>query len=276
MIILGSRGWIGSHLQRVLNATEFDLQLGHDLLNYDLLKQVIKGHETIFHFAGIVGIKDVNANISLSQRVNVEGTLMLLEAMREINSTARLVFPSSSSIYGLQNSHLMMEDMVPSPMSIYGMQKWECEKYIEMYRRLYGIESVILRLFNPYGEGQPGHYLIEHFRQLRSLGQPLTVYGDGSTTRDMIAIEDVVSACIQASKMDLEGTFKIYNIGSGVETSVKQIAEWVGGEIRYIDNPREGLEELRKVADITRAKQYLDWQPTTFINKEVLKNGPEG
>lgn len=278
-LITGSEGWIGSYLLRVLKDAEvvrFDLKLGHDLLNYENLKNAIEGQDAIFHLAGIVGIKQVNENMALSQRVNVEGTLMLLEAMREVNPMARLIFPSSSSIYGLQESHIMREDMIPRPMSLYGLQKLTGEQYCQMYNRLYGIEVIILRLFNPYGEGQPRHYLIERFKELRRLGRPLTIYGDGETTRDFIFIGDLVDAVQKASKIELEGRCEVLNIGSGVEISVNQIARWIGGEVEYVLDPREGIEERRKVAEITRARQLLDWQPTVFIDKETIyKDSPE-
>ena len=184
------------------------------------------------------------------------------------HEVSRLVYVSSSSVYGNQSTYLMHEDMTPDPLSPYGLQKLIGEQYCTVYARLFGITIASLRYFNVYGARQategPYTLVVGRFRQQRNAAEPITVYGDGLQTRAYTYIDDVVQATVSARVADLPVSCNtILNIGSDEETSVLEIARFVGEEVRHIHpNPRGLFEERGKAADYSHAKAILGWEPT--------------
>ena len=165
----------------------------------------------------------------------MNGTLNVLQAARE-NGVGRVVYSSSSSVYGDQDTHVMREDMTPNPKSPYALHKLIGEQYGSMFAQLFGMRVVSLRYFNVYGPGQTteGAYVlvIPHFLKLRDEGRPLTIYGDGRQTRSYTHVFDVVRANLIAASADLpEGENVALNIGPNEETSVNEIAAMIGGEV---------------------------------------------
>ena len=234
--------------------------------DFDLVVSATEGADCVFHTAAWARIPRSIQDPVGTHKVNVNGTLNVLQAARE-NGVGRVVYSSSSSVYGDQRTHVMREDMSPEPKSPYALQKLIGEQYGSMFARLFDMRVVSLRYFNVYGPRQAtkGAYVlvIPHFMRLRDEGKPLTVYGDGRQTRGYTHVSDVVRANVLASIADLPaGENVVLNIGPEEETSVNDIAAMVGGEVEHVvPNPRGEFEELRKSADNSKAKAQIGWEP---------------
>ena len=296
VIVTGGAGFIGSHVCDLLVEKGFKVvvfdnlstgkkefinrQATFEYLDITNEKKVFKlvseiKPRYVFHLAAWPRIGRSMEDPLGTHRVNVEGTLVMLEAARKAG-TRRFVYSSSSSVYGEQRSHIMKESFIPNPGSHYALQKLIGEKYCSYYAKIHRMEVVSLRYFNVYGERQSdkGVYALvigKFLNQLKN-NQKLTVYGDGKQTRDFTFVGDVAEANLLSVSAKLaKGTNTIVNIGTSKETSVNQISSFLGGESEYIvPNPRGEYEERRKVADISLAKKILGWEPTVTI-EEGLK-----
>lgn len=296
VIVTGGAGFIGSHVCDLLvgkgfNVVIFDnlstgkkefinkkatfeyLDITNERKVFKLVSEIRPGY--IFHLAAWPRIGRSMDDPLGTHKVNVEGTLVMLEAARRAGTT-RFVYSSSSSVYGEQQSHVMKESFIPNPGSHYALQKLMGEKYCSFYAKTCGMEVVSLRYFNVYGERQSdeGVYALvigKFLNQLKNR-QKLTVYGDGKQTRDFTFVDDVAMANLLSVSAKLaKGTNTIVNIGTSKETSVNRIVDLLGGEPEYIvPNPRGEYEEKRKVADIGLAKKILGWKPTVAIEKGLL------
>ena len=284
-VVTGGCGFIGSHLVDHL------VDLGHEVVVVDdlstnegrsvnpkaeliegsvtdleLLKSATEGADCVFHTAAWARVPRSIDDPVGTHSVNVNGTLNVLQAARE-NGVGRVVYSSSSSVYGDQDTHVMREDMDPNPKSPYALHKYIGEQYASMFARLFGMSVVSLRYFNVYGPGQTatGAYVlvIPRFLKLRDESRPLTIYGDGEQTRSYTHVSDVVQANVLAATEELRaGENVVLNIGPNEETSVNEIAAIIGGEVEHIiPNPRGEFEELRKSADSWRAKAMIGWKP---------------
>ncbi len=291
-VVTGGCGFIGSHLVDRL------LELGHEVVvddlstnegrrvnpaatlvegsvtDLDLVMSATEGADCVFHTAAWARVPRSIDDPVGTHEVNVNGTLNVLQAARE-NGVGRVVYSSSSSVYGDQDTHVMREDMTPNPVSPYALHKLIGEQYGSMFARLFGMSVVSLRYFNVYGPGQTatGAYVlvIPHFLKLRDEGRPLTIYGDGRQTRSYTHVFDVVRANLLAASADLpEGENVALNIGPNEETSVNEIAAMIGGEVEHIyPNPRGEFEELRKSSDCSKAKATIGWEPQISLSEGI-------
>ena len=290
-VVTGGCGFIGSHVVDRLVARGDEVVVVDDLatgnaaclnadarlmrgsvLDAEILRDAVEGADLVFHLAALPRVPRSVEDPVGTHRVNVDGTLNVLEAARRAG-VGRVVYSSSSSVYGEQATHLMREEMTPNPLSPYALQKLIGEQYASMFARLYGLTAVSLRYFNVYGPRQPleGEYalVIGKFLSARRSGRPLTVYGDGEQTRAYSHVYDVVTANLLAAEAEVPpGRNMVLNIGSGVETSVNQIAGMIGGEVVHVvPNPRGDMEERRKAADWSRAASVLGWEPTIALGE---------
>jgi UDP-glucose 4-epimerase len=242
-----------------------------DIRDKEKLFPLFKNIDYVFHEAALPQVQYSIENPIETNEVNVVGTLNVLEASR-INKVKRLIFASSCSVYGDQDKLPIIEDMPISPLSPYAMHKYIGEGYCSSWSRIYGLETVCLRYFNVYGKRQSanGSYplVIAKFLDLSKEGKLLKIVGDGNHTRDYINVLDVARANILAMKSDKVGKGEVINIGTGIQTSVNQIAQLIGGEIEHIP-PR--IEPKNIQADIKKAKELLDWEPLCVFYDEILK-----
>jgi UDP-glucose 4-epimerase len=250
------------------------------VLDTSAIDRAVQGADCVFHLAAWGQVPLSIEDPVGTHQVNVAGTLNVLEAVRRYE-VPRLVYVSSSSVYGNQATHLLHEDMTPDPLSPYGLQKLIGEQYCTLYARMFGITIASLRYFNVYGPRQvaegPYTLIVARFRQQRDADEPITIYGDGLQTRSYTYIDDVVRATVSASVADIPASRNtILNIGSDEETSVLEIARLTGGEVKHIyPNPRGPFEEHRKVADYGRASSLLGWQPVVPFRTGVALTYPE-
>lgn len=296
-LVTGGAGFIGSNL------VDYLIEQGHDVVVIDDLSSGKRENvnpkatlyekdissplpkllsyfykvDTVFHLAAWPRVPRSIKDPLGTNRVNVIGTLNVLQACRQL-MIKRLIYSSSSSVYGNQGEAQMNEDMIPSPISPYGLQKLIGEQYATVFARLFDMSITSLRYFNVYGPRQlmEGAYslVIGKFIDLKRQGKKLTVYGDGTQTRAYTHVSDVVHAnYLVATSPELKG-HNIFNVGTDKETSVNQIANLVGGEVKHIiPNPRGDFEEERKSADFLKIKEYYGWEPKVKIEdgiKELL------
>ena len=292
-VVTGGCGFIGSHLVDRLVALGHQVTIVDDLstasgshlnpaatlvkgsvTDYDQILSATSGADHVFHTAAWARIPRSIADPVGTHNVNVNGTLNVLQAAR-VNGVRRVVYSSSSSVYGDQSSHVMREDMEPRPKSPYALHKLIGEQYGSMFARLFDMTVVSLRYFNVYGprQGMEGAYVlvIPRFLRLRDEGKPLTIFGDGHQTRSYTHVTDVVRANLLAATAEVPpGENTVLNIGTAEETSVNDIAALIGGEVEHIfPNPRGEFEERRKSSDSSKAFAAIGWKPLVSLAQGI-------
>jgi UDP-glucose 4-epimerase len=186
----------------------------------------------------------------------------------------RVVLTSSGAVYGEQGEQPVREDQPPNPQSPYAVSKLAAEYYVRTIGALWGIETVILRVFNAYGPGQrlPASHppVVPRLLQQAQRGGSLVIFGGGGQTRDFVYVDDVVEALVAASaSSDVDR--RIINVGSGRETSVNDLASLVasvaGREVEMLHSPAESGGVARLCADITAARRLLDYEPHVELHE---------
>lgn len=294
IIVTGGAGFIGSHLVDALVNAGYavhvvdNLSAGKkenvnakavlhiiDIRDKEKLFPIFKDAKYVFHEAAMPRVQYSIENPIETNEINVTGLLNVLEASR-INKVKRIIFASSAAVYGNQEKTPQTEEMPVSPLSPYAVHKCIGESYLKLYAQIYNLETVSLRYFNVYGPrlDPEGAYplVIGYFLKLFKQGKPLTITGDGEQTRDFVYVSDVVQANLLAMESGKVGKGEILNIGTGKRTSVNYIAKLIDGPTESIP-PR--IEPHDTQADIAKAKEFLNWQPTVAIEEgiEELKKG---
>jgi nucleoside-diphosphate-sugar epimerase len=285
-LVTGGAGFIGSHIVERLLAD------GHNVIVLDDLStgtrenvppgaeltvgsisdglavgRILEGVDVIFHLAAVSSVQDSLVRPLDVHHCNLSSTLLLLEAARR-NGVKRFVFSSSAAVYGDTGGLPAQEDMKPMPLSHYAVQKLACEHYCSVYHRLYGLETVCLRYFNIFGPRQRGDSpysgVIAKFVKAASSATPLTVFGDGSQSRDFCPVSIVVEANIAAAlKPSTQVSGTVLNVGTGNATSVMALAEIVrqlipqSGQVER--GPAKSGEIAYSRADTKRARQILGY-----------------
>jgi len=214
----------------------------------------------VFHQAAIPSVPRSVENPLASHEANATGTLNVLSAARD-NGVRKVVYASSSSVYGDTPVLPKREDMPPNPQSPYAVTKLAGEYYCRVFQKVYGLATVCLRYFNVYGPGQnpDSQYAaaIPRFIKRGSEGSPPIIFGDGEQTRDFTFVRDVVEANILAAESDARGVF---NIGRGEGISINRLAELIIGLVAQNIKPvheEPRPEDIRhSLADISRAKSF--------------------
>jgi UDP-glucose 4-epimerase len=244
-----------------------------DVLDRPKLWTLLQDVDCVYHLAARVSVQESILYPREYNSTNVGGTVSLMEAMRDVG-VKRVVFTSSGAVYGAQEEQPIHEDVTPSPDSPYAVSKLSAEFYIHTIGKLWGIETVSLRIFNAYGPGQhlPASHppVIPNFIQQAVQGGTLVIHNSGHQTRDYVYVDDVIQAISAAGTApDVDG--QVINVGSGTETSVKELAKLVlravESEAELIYNPSTtgGVNRMR--ADIARASELLGYQPTVGLEE---------
>ncbi len=238
-----------------------------DINNRPKLWTLLQDIDCVYHLAARVSVQESILFPRDYAEVNVGGTATLMEAARDAG-TPRVVLASSGAIYGNQEEPMMSEDMPPHPSSPYAVSKLSSEWYVRTIGALAGIETLCLRIFNAYGPGQPlpaSHPpVIPNFIRQCLQNGTLVFHSDGNQTRDYVYVDDVVNALVASgTAKGING--QVINIGSGTETSIRDLAKVViditGGDPEEVYNPRISGGVSRMCADITLAKEKLDYIP---------------
>ncbi len=238
-----------------------------DINDRPKLWTLLQGVDCVYHLAARVSVPESVLYPREYNAVNVGGTVALMEAMRDVG-VRRVVLVSSGAVYGFQETQPLHEAMMPNPRSPYAVSKLAAEHYVRTIGLLWGMETVVLRVFNAYGPGQhlpPSHPpVIPNFLYQAVRGGTLVVHGDGSQTRDYVFVDDVVDALVAAATAP-QAAGEIINVGSGKETSVRQLANLVleiaHSPAQIVYNPRSGGGVPRMCADLTKAERILNYHP---------------
>jgi len=290
-IVTGGAGFIGSHLVERLLADGHQVtvldnystgrveNLVHladhpeleiveaDLLKVDLAKHLADADQ-VYHLAALADIVPSIQNPEAYYKANVEGTLKLVQAIRKAN-VEKLVYSASSSCYGIPDMYPTPESAEIRPQYPYALTKYLGEQIVLHWSHVYDIPAVSLRLFNVYGPRSrtSGTYgaVFGVFLAQKLAGEPYTVVGDGTQTRDFTFVTDVVDAFVTAANS--ESTEKVMNVGSGYTYSVNRLVELLGGEIVYI--PKRPGEPDCTFADVSRIQDQFSWNAQVPLEEGI-------
>jgi UDP-glucose 4-epimerase len=291
LLVTGGAGFIGSHIVDKL------INLGHevvvidnessqshyqfyfnpkatyhklDIVDYENTRPLYDGVDYVFHCAAEARIQSTLKKPVQTAQTNVVGTTSVLQCSLEAG-VKKVIYSSTSSAYGLKNIPPLQESMVEDCLNVYSVSKVTAEKICTLYTKLYGLDTVIFRYFNVYGEREPirGPYALVVGKFLNQLkeGEPLTIVPDGTQRRDFTHIDDVVNANMLAMTVDHDRYGEVFNIGSGVNYSVLELAAMISDNTVMID-PRVG-EAYVTLADNAKAKNVLGWVPTKNIKDYI-------
>ena len=294
-IVTGVAGFIGSHLATRLLAEGHDVVgvdcftdyydpavkraniaglLDHPrfrLAEHDLatepLDDLVTGAACVFHLAAQPGVRGSwGDGFATYVRQNVIATQRLLEAMG--GAGTRLVYASSSSIYGEAEQAQTAEDCLPRPVSPYGVTKLSAEQLVMAYHRTGGVDARCVRYFTVYGPRQRPDMAFSRFIRAARRDEPVDVYGDGSQTRDFTFVSDAVDATLRAGLVDDPGE-AIFNVGGGSTISVRAVldllGEILGRPVAVRTLPPQAGDVRHTGADLDRARRVLGWQPTVAL-----------
>lgn len=300
-LVTGGAGFIGSHLSRRLvrdgwkvtivdNLSTGDKKNIADVLkskNVKFLKldindtkklsAAMRGVGVVFHLAAVPSVPRSIAKPWDSHKANIDGTFSVLMAARDAK-VRRVVYSASSSAYGDTPTLPKIEEMPPSPISPYGLQKFVGEKYTMLFDKFFGLEGVALRYFNIYGPYQnpdsPYSAVIPKFIRAMQTGKPATITGDGSGSRDFTYVDDAVEANILAATVP-EARGEVFNVARGeritLDELVKTINTALGTQIPPSYGPERPGDIKDSFADISKAADILGYSPKTPILEGVRR-----
>ena len=297
-LVTGGAGFIGSHLVDALVAggsrvTILDnLSTGHlcniehhgekvefvegDIRNAGILDKIIKGCDVVFHQAALVSVTQSVHDPSKSCEINELGTVRVLDAARR-NGVRRVVMASSSAVYGDDPQTPKREDMRPSPLSPYAVQKLTGEYYASAFGGLYGLEVVCLRYFNVFGPRQdpssPYSGVISIFMTKAATNTAPTIYGDGSQSRDFVHVSDVVAANLLAATHDMAAG-RVFNVGIGLSITIlalwRLIGELSGVDLDPVFAPPRSGDIHESLSDIGEIKKTLGYSPKLDLRQGLI------
>ena len=302
VLVTGAAGFIGSHLAArllaegddVVGLDAFDetlydaavheanaaavpgLRVHHgDILDAALLDALVRGVDVVAHMAALAGVRPSIAQPARYARVNVEGTAVVLEACRQAG-VSRVVFASSSSVYGARDQVPFREDdPCLRPASPYAATKRAGELLCSTYTDLYGLGISSLRFFTVYGPRQRPEMAIHKFARAIREGRPVTLYGDGSSARDYTFIDDIIDGTVAACRRVEPGTHRIYNLGGSRTTTLRRLVELLSdalGRAAVIDwQPDQPGDVPLTYADVARAAAELGYAPQVPIEEGVRR-----
>ena len=282
-LVTGAAGFIGSQLLRTL------LDRGHDASGWDAftdyydpaLKEenarglpvvrvdlaedelYLGGLDGVFHLAGQPGVASFGEVFPVYVRQNLLASRRLFEAAAAAET--RLVFASSSSVYGDAASYPTPEDAIPRPLSPYGITKLACEHLAHAYALEFGLDVATVRYFTIYGPRQRPDMAFTRMVSCLAGGRPFDLYGDGSQSRSFTYVDDAVEATIAAMERAPGGA--VYNVGGGAEVSMLEAIEALGKvsgrRLEVVRHPRREGDAARTAADTSRIRTDLGWKPAT-------------
>jgi len=291
-IVCGGAGFIGS------NMSDYLISLGHDVViidnlstgniknlnkktifynldisdkqNIEKIRHLCNYYDYLIHMAATPNVQGSIDFPLDSHDNNFQTTLNILEAMRG-TKIKKIVFSSTSAVYGNTEKYPTDENCDLNILSPYGLQKLMSEKYIELYTKIFGINGVCLRYFNVFGNRMTNHgaykSVISVFREQYDLNLPLTITNDGNQRRDFIHVDDVVRANYLSCISDT-GKFNVFNVGSGDNISVNEIASYFN---HLTTNIGHRIEPFLTLCNNEKIKKTLGWEPELKVQEWLKK-----
>jgi UDP-glucose 4-epimerase len=293
-LVTGGAGFVGSNLVRALlergdevrvldnfstglraNLSGLDVELVEgELRSYERVHAAVRGVELVFHLGALGSVPRSVQDPLTSSAVNVEGTLNVLLAARD-EGVRRVVYSSSSSVYGTRSDLPVTEETPPDPISPYGVAKLAAERYCVSFSRVYSsFETVVLRYFNVFGPRQSpfSQYaaMVPLFLTAISRGEPITIDGDGEQSRDFTYVANVVDATLRAGDA-AAANGRILNVSAGAPATVNEVADAIGRIVGKAVERRHGPPRVGDIraswADVTAARETLGWEPTVSLEE---------
>jgi len=306
VLVAGGAGFIGSHTVDLLLAEGFevvvldDLRSGSlenisqhvgekhfrfvrgDVRDSRLVRDLVSDVDAVFHFAALISVQESIKDPALTNDINVNGTLKLLKTCVDFG-VEYFVYASSCAVYGKTENLPIKEDCPARPESPYGLSKLVAENHVKAYHENFGLKTVCLRYFNVYGPRQvycDYSGVITQFLNRLARDLPLIIFGDGEQTRDFVNVHDVVEANILALKRGKIVAGETFNIGTGVATTINQLAktllEITNKTNLKVIHAEPGKGDIRhSMADISKAKEKLGYIPSVSLRnglKELLSS----
>jgi nucleoside-diphosphate-sugar epimerase len=294
VLVTGGGGFIGSNLVRGLlergdevrvldnfatgnraNLEGLDVEVVEgELRSYERVHNAVRGVEVVFHLGALGSVPRSVQDPLTSSAVNVEGTLNVLLAARD-EGIRRVVFSSSSSVYGVRSELPVTEGLPVDPLSPYGVSKLAAERYCVAFSRVYeGLETAVLRYFNVFGPRQSpsSQYAaaVPLFIARIAAGEPITVFGDGEQSRDFTYVANVVDATIAAAHAD-GANGRIFNVAASAPTTVNALADEIGAivgkPVRKEYAPARAGDIRDSWADVSAAREVLGWEPRVGLRE---------
>jgi UDP-N-acetylglucosamine/UDP-N-acetyl-alpha-D-glucosaminouronate 4-epimerase len=298
VLVTGGAGFIGSNLVRALlergddvrvldnfstgnraNLNGLDVEIAEgELRSYERVHNAVRGTEVVYHLGALGSVPRSVQDPLTSSAVNVEGTLNVLLAARD-EGVRRVVFSSSSSVYGAKRELPVQESLAADPISPYGVAKLAAERYCVSFSRVYeSFESVVLRYFNVFGPRQSpfSQYaaMVPLFMTAIAAGEQVTIFGDGEQSRDFTYVANVVDATLRAAHAD-GASGRIFNVAAGSPASVNAVADAIGRILgkpveRAFAPPRPG--DIRDSwADVSAAQAVLGYTPSVDLEQGLRR-----
>ena len=245
----------------------------YDIRDYENTRPLYDGVDYVFHLAAEARIQPAILNPIGAISINSVGTCTVLQCAREAK-VKKLMYSSTSAAYGM-NSQPNVETQPDDCLNPYSVSKVNGEKLCKMYTDLFGLDTVIFRYFNVYGERQPvrGQYapVIGIFLRQLASGELLTIVGDGQQRRDFTYVKDIVNANIMAaiSNADKEAYGQVYNVGSGINYSINEVASMISKDVKHI-SPRVGEARI-SLANVDKIYETFAWKPQQDLEEWIRK-----
>ncbi|MEM3062875.1 MAG: NAD-dependent epimerase/dehydratase family protein, partial [Nitrososphaerota archaeon] len=268
---------------RVPSLNTIDFRIGN-VERLDELVESMKGYDVVIHLAAALGVVNTEENPIMTLDINIIGTKNVLEACRR-NDVKKIIFSSSSEIYGEPTKIPIEETDRVAPITTYGVSKVAAEEYLKTYSKTYGIKYTIFRFFNIYGADQDNRWVVPEFVSKAIDNKDIIIHGDGSQIRSFCYVTDAANALSYALE---KGDNEIFNIGNDAEPiSITELANRIilladsKSEIRYVsfeNSFRNRTEIMKRAPSIEKAKKILGYKPLTSLNdgiKMVIKRKRE-
>jgi UDP-glucose 4-epimerase len=298
-LVTGGQGFIGGHLvDRLIDdkyevvvidnqsstCSEFHINakaeyIDSDISDISIYQDLFDKHgrfDHVFHLAALSKVQESIERPAMAVFDNVLGSCNVLEYCR-MTRPQKVVLSSTCSVYGLNENTPFKEDEPTDCLNPYSLTKNHAEELFQLYHKMYEVETLVLRYFNVFGPRAPktGSYapVVSKFMDQVKLGERPTVYGTGENTRDYVHVEDVVEANVLAANSSFSSSGQVFNVGTGKDYSVMQIADMVRGdlEVEYM-GAKQG-ECKKVVADFSKIKKELNWRPkhslVSYVKKEL-------
>lgn len=247
-----------------------------DICDREIVREIFEQNkiDIVVHIAARAGVRPSLENPLEYVRSNIEGTINILENMKNYNCK-KIIFASSSSVYGNCTAEKFSEDLkVTEPISPYAATKSACEQFLYTYSKLYDIQAICLRFFTVYGPRQRPDLAIRKFIELIEQDKPIPVYGDGTTMRDYTYIDDIVDGIVKAINYN-QTKYEIVNLGGGSPVTLNQMIETIEnvlGKKAIINRlPMQPGDVNRTVCNISKANRILGYSPKTSFAEGIHK-----
>lgn len=296
-LILGGRGFLGSHLVEALLGEGDEVSVfkrphsprllnipNHqhvrwfegDFVNREDVAAAVQGAQVIYHLVSTTIPQSSNLNPVYDIESNLVSTLNLLEVAKEAKVKKIIFVSSGGTVYGVPKAIPIPENHSTDPTCSYGIAKLAVEKYLSLYHRLYGLEYCILRVSNPYGERQladSAQGVIAVFLGKVLRNEPIEIWGDGSVIRDYIYVGDAIEALIKAKSY--QGDRRLFNIGGGKGLSLNDLVNameaMTGKPVQRKYLPGRAFDVPANILDISAAVNFLQWAPRTPFQEGLRK-----